>query len=134
MAAHIRQANFVDQARRSPSYEVRLAKYAARGFEVRVPGLRRGDVDPQIFERSISTCSLSRRHVYPDVREDRVQGLARLLVLEKLRDAPSRAGYVAMRAELRGRPGNNTSRYSLDDGGGRYKNDLKAKGICITRW
>ncbi|VDB96052.1 unnamed protein product [Peniophora sp. CBMAI 1063] len=111
LAAHIRQANLADPARRSPSYEVRLAKYAARGFEIHVPGLRRGDIDPQIFERSIS----------------RVQGLALLLVLEKLRDAPSRAGYVGMRAELRGRPGNNTSRYSMDDGG-HYKNDYKSKG------
>ncbi|KZV73630.1 ankyrin [Peniophora sp. CONT] len=112
LAAHIRQANLADPARRSPSYEVRLAKYAARGFEIHVPGLRRGDVDPQIFERSIG----------------RVQGLARLLVLEKLRDAPSRAGYVSMRAELRGRPGNTASRFSLDNGGSHYKSDLKAKG------
>ena len=48
IVAMMRQANTVDITRRSPSYEVRLAKYAARGFEVYVPELRRGDVDPTV--------------------------------------------------------------------------------------
>jgi hypothetical protein len=34
--------------RRSPSYEVRLAKYASRNFEVYVPDLRRSDIDPTV--------------------------------------------------------------------------------------
>ena len=44
----MRQCNTVDMSRRSPSYEVRLAKYAARGFEVYVDDLRRGDIDPTV--------------------------------------------------------------------------------------
>ena len=48
----MRQCNTVDVARRSPSYEVRLAKYAARDFEVRVPALRRADVDPTVRARA----------------------------------------------------------------------------------
>ena len=35
------QANSVDVSRRSPSYEMRLAKYAERGFEVRARRARR---------------------------------------------------------------------------------------------
>ena len=59
------QSNTVDMTRRSPSYvsqallclprlhqhfsyEVRLAKYSARGFEVHVPTLRRPDIDPTV--------------------------------------------------------------------------------------
>lgn len=47
-AALMRQANTVDMTRRSPSYEIRLSKYAARGFEIFVPDLRRADVDPTV--------------------------------------------------------------------------------------
>lgn len=70
----MRQCNTVDMTRRSPSYEVRLAKYSSRAFEVYVPTLRREDIDPTIFERSIA----------------RIQGLARLLVLEKMKDGQTR--------------------------------------------
>ena len=45
LAAFIRQANTINMTRRSPSYEVRLAKYARRGFEIYFPDLRREDVD-----------------------------------------------------------------------------------------
>ena len=45
VVAMMRQSNTVDMTRRSPSYEVRLAKYAARGFEIHVPSLRREDID-----------------------------------------------------------------------------------------
>jgi hypothetical protein len=34
--------------RRSPSYEVRLAKYSRRGFEVYIPGLKRSEIDPTV--------------------------------------------------------------------------------------
>lgn len=51
--------------RRSPSYEMRLAKYAHRGYSVLVPSLDMSRVDPQIYER----------------RFDQLQGLARLLLL-----------------------------------------------------
>ena len=68
------QYNTIDISRRSPSYEVRLAKYSERGFEVLVPQLDRAKVDPQIFEKSF----------------DKVQGLARLLQIEKLRNPEAR--------------------------------------------
>lgn len=48
IVAMMRQCNTVDVSRRSPSYEVRLAKYAKRGFEVYIPSLRRQDVDPTV--------------------------------------------------------------------------------------
>jgi len=71
------QANTVDMSRRSPSYEMRLSKYAERGFEVLVPTLRRDRVDPFIYEK----------------RFDQVQGLARLLLLERLRTPEARFQY-----------------------------------------
>ncbi|KAF9817272.1 hypothetical protein IEO21_03532 [Rhodonia placenta] len=88
IVAMMRQCNTVDMTRRSPSYEVRLAKYSSRDFEVYVPTLRRDDVDPTIFERAIS----------------RIQGLGRLLVLEKIRNGIARENYVDARRALRGRP------------------------------
>ncbi|KAI1782779.1 ankyrin [Ganoderma leucocontextum] len=88
IVAMMRQANTVDMTRRSPSYEVRLTKYSMRAFEVYVPALKREDVDPTIFERSIQ----------------RVQGLARLLVLERLLDADTRQRYLVDRRKLRTRP------------------------------
>lgn len=36
------------------SYEVRLAKYAERGFEVHVPNLKRADIDPTVIQGSMS--------------------------------------------------------------------------------
>ena len=44
----MRQSNTVDMTRRSPSYEVRLAKYSSRGFEVYIPGLKRDEIDPTV--------------------------------------------------------------------------------------
>jgi hypothetical protein len=44
----MRQSNTVDMTRRSPSYEVRLAKYSSRGFEVYIPGLERSEIDPTV--------------------------------------------------------------------------------------
>ena len=67
----------VDMTRRSPSYEMRLAKYATRGFSVLVPTFDRRRVDPQLFER----------------RFDQLQGLARLLLLEKLETPEARYRY-----------------------------------------
>ncbi len=46
--AMMRQCNTVDVTRRSPSYEVRLTKYAKRGFEVYIHNLRRQDIDPTV--------------------------------------------------------------------------------------
>lgn len=71
------QSNIVDMSRRSPSYEMRLAKYATRGFEILVEGLDRERVDPFIFEK----------------RFDEAKGLSRLLLLEKLRTPEERLRY-----------------------------------------
>ena len=67
--AMMTQSNTVDMSRRSPSYEMRLAKYAQRGFEVLVPGLDRDRVDPFLYEK----------------RFDQTKGLSRLLMMERLR-------------------------------------------------
>ena len=48
IVAMMRQCNTIDVTRRSPSYEVRLAKYSSRDFEVYVPSLRRAEVDPTV--------------------------------------------------------------------------------------
>ncbi|KAI0683269.1 hypothetical protein BC835DRAFT_758930, partial [Cytidiella melzeri] len=109
IVAAMRQCNTVDVTRRSPSYEVRLAKYAARGFEIYVPQLRREDIDPTIFERSIV----------------RIQGLARLVVLEKLATTAARDDYVSSRRKLRGRPLNLDPRMRPARKAKQFKGDLK---------
>jgi len=40
--------------RRSASYEVRLAKYAKRGYEIFFPELRREAIDPMVSSLSLS--------------------------------------------------------------------------------
>ncbi|KAI9220072.1 hypothetical protein BC828DRAFT_137828 [Blastocladiella britannica] len=86
--ALITQANTVDMTRRSPTYESRLAKYAQRGYEVRVPGLTRERIDPQIYERSF----------------DKVRGLGRLLLFEALGDQENRMRFKEIQRERKGRP------------------------------
>ncbi|KIW41717.1 uncharacterized protein PV06_07247 [Exophiala oligosperma] len=88
LAAFMTQINTIDLTRRSPSYENRLSKYSHRGFEVYWPAIDRTRIDPTIFERSFT----------------RVQGLARVLVLEKLPHPNDRDTYLAQRREERGRP------------------------------
>ncbi|KAK0490248.1 ankyrin repeat protein [Armillaria novae-zelandiae] len=107
IVAMMRQCNTVDMTRRSPSYEVRLAKYSSRAFEVYVPTLRREDIDPTIFERSIA----------------RIQGLARLLVLEKIKDGQTRDSFIQARRSLRGRPDTNRGYYRRKH---KYNGDLKS--------
>ncbi|KAF6743504.1 ankyrin repeat protein [Ephemerocybe angulata] len=107
IVAMMRQANTVDMTRRSPSYEVRLTKYANRGFEVYVPDLDRAKIDPTIYERAIN----------------KMEGLARLLVFEKLMDGDARYAFLESRRKLRGRP-NPLSRYRRDNNR-KYKGDLK---------
>lgn len=63
------QCNIIDLTRRSPSYENRLAKYRQRGFEIYRQHLERDRLDPKIYERAFS----------------RTNGLARLMVIEKVR-------------------------------------------------
>ncbi|EPQ59792.1 ankyrin [Gloeophyllum trabeum ATCC 11539] len=109
IVAMMRQCNTIDASRRSPSYEVRLAKYFSRGFEVYVPELRRDEIDPTIYERSI---------VY-------IEGLARLLVLERLADPETREVFLSSRRILRGRQ--MTSR-RMKKKPRKYKGDLKNTG------
>lgn len=85
-----------------------MAKYAARGFEIHVPDLRREDFDPTIFERALY----------------RVEGLARLLVLEKLNNQDARDGFLLQRRSMRGRPAA-SNRYQRRDK--RLRGDLKTK-------
>ncbi|THU93789.1 ankyrin [Dendrothele bispora CBS 962.96] len=106
IVAMMRQCNTVDMTRRSPSYEVRLTKYSSRGFEVYVPSLERDKVDPTIYERSIG----------------RINGLARLLVFEKLKDGDSRSKFLEARRTLRGRPNALSTHYRRKK---KYKGDLK---------
>ncbi|KAK8812344.1 hypothetical protein WA158_007578 [Blastocystis sp. Blastoise] len=70
--ALVRHRNVIDMSRRSPTYEQRLTKYAKRGFDIEVPSLHREWIDPNIFEKPW----------------DQIQGLAKLIILEKL-DSPS---------------------------------------------
>ena len=48
IVAMMRQCNTVDVTRRSPSYEVRLAKYSRRLYEVYIPSLSRDKIDPTV--------------------------------------------------------------------------------------
>lgn len=82
------QINTIDLSHRSPSYESRLSKYAHRGFEIFWPDLDRSRIDPTIFERSFG----------------RTEGLARLLILEKLPKSEDRDAYLDQRRAERGRP------------------------------
>jgi len=88
VAAFVTQCNTIDLTRRSPSYENRLSKYSHRGFEVHWPIMDRTRIDPTIFERSFG----------------RTQGLARLLILEKLPKIVDREAYMDQRRAERGRP------------------------------
>ncbi|KAK7053725.1 ankyrin repeat protein, partial [Favolaschia claudopus] len=114
ITAMLRQCNTVDMTRRSPSYEVRLAKYSGRAFEVQVPTLSRVDVDPTIYERSIV----------------RVTGLARLLVLEKLTSTDDRFAFLESRRNLRGRP-NPLNQYNRRQKR-KFKGDLKGEANSLT--
>ncbi|KIM35117.1 hypothetical protein M413DRAFT_32741 [Hebeloma cylindrosporum] len=71
LVSFMRQSITIDMTRRSPSYEVRLSKYARRGFEVYFPELRRGDIN-------LESAVLDRN------RDTFLSGVARLLILEEL--------------------------------------------------
>ncbi|KAK6349078.1 hypothetical protein TWF730_009837 [Orbilia blumenaviensis] len=113
IASWMLQCNDVDISRRSPSYEFRLSKYRKRGFEVYYPALIREKIDPTIYERSIN----------------RLKGLAKLLVLERLPDVEERDSYLEDRRRERGRPGkrSHVTRKTL-------KGDLKAQGNEVPEW
>jgi hypothetical protein len=119
----MRQSNTVDMTRRSPSYEVRLAKYSSRGFEVYIPGLKRSEIDPTV--RLVHLFKSPVVIILPKIYEravGRVQGLARLLAIEKLTTPELRNRYQQRRSILRGR--NKLMAYTRP--GHRYKGDLKA--------
>jgi hypothetical protein len=103
------QVNHIDLSRRSPSYENRLSKYSHRGFEIFWPALDRSRVDPTIYERSFM----------------RTEGLARLLVLEKLPGSKDRDNYANLRRRERGRPELNLWRKNLHKLKGNIKNDYE---------
>jgi hypothetical protein len=102
----MRQSNTVDMTRRSPSYEVRLAKYCSRGFEVYVPGLKRDEIDPSVcplLSLSPSTPTDLFAQIYERAM-GRVPGLARLLAIEKIATPEAGNQYKLRRSVLRGRP------------------------------
>ncbi|KAK0441772.1 uncharacterized protein EV420DRAFT_1649883 [Desarmillaria tabescens] len=68
IVALMRQANTVDLTWRLPSYELRLVKYASRGFRILIPLLRQENINPEIYHR----------------RPSELQGLAWLLCMEHL--------------------------------------------------
>lgn len=109
------QINTIDLSRRSPSYESRLSKYARRGFEVYWPLLDRSRVDPTIFERSFG----------------RTEGLARLLILEKLPKSADREAYLDQRRAERGRPAINRWRMRTRMIRGNIKNDFEDE---VAEW
>ena len=82
------QLNTVDMTRRSPSYEMRLAKYCGRGFGVAIPSLQLQRIDPLIYEK----------------RFDQVQGLAKLLLLTKLEKQTFRFRYKEQQRMRKLRP------------------------------
>jgi hypothetical protein len=105
IAAFVTQCNTIDLTRRSPSYENRLSKYSHRGFEVHWPLLDRTRIDPTIFERTFG----------------RTQGLARLLILEKLPKTVDRDSYMDQRRAERGRPALNRGYRNMYRMGGNIK-------------
>jgi len=115
VAAYMTQVNTVDLTRRSPSYENRLSKYRHRGFEVQWPNLDRSRIDPTIFERSFS----------------RTEGLARLLILEKLPKSSERDAYIDQRRIERGRPPANRSRMQQRLIRGNIKNKFEDE---VAEW
>ena len=122
----MRQSNTVDMTRRSPSYEVRLAKYASRGFEVYVPGLKRDEIDPAVCPvRPLSTNTPAEliTQIYESAM-GRVPGLARLLAIEKLATPEAGIQYQRRRSVLRGRPVLAHPSYLRRQR--RYRGDLKA--------
>ena len=84
--ALVTRKNTIDFTRRSPSYEMRLAKYGIRGFEVEVNDLQRDLIDPGVFERPWNS----------------LEGLAKLLVLERLRTPEQRSHFFEMQKLSRG--------------------------------
>src|SRR3990167_964216 len=86
--AIVKQQNTIDMTRRSPSYEMRLAKYLERGFSIQIPSLDKSRIDPQIFEK----------------RFDQVKGLAKLLLLTSLPTPEQRFTFKNLQKSKKSRP------------------------------
>ena len=123
IVAMMRQCNTVDMTRRSPSYEVRLTKYSSRAFEVYIPTLRREHVDPTVGNSIVVLSSYLKSYQIYERSIARIEGLARLLALEKLADTDTREAFLQSRKTLRGRPIAYNRYYRRKR---RYKGDLKA--------
>ncbi|KAH3766016.1 ankyrin repeat protein [Pelomyxa schiedti] len=97
--------NLLNSSRRSLTYEIRLFKYAKRGFTVAVPTLEKARVDPSICRKSSQFAN----------------GLQKLLIFEFQTLHPQEREHISYTASLRrmlscGRnPGNNTSEEFLSD-------------------
>ncbi|KAJ5067611.1 hypothetical protein M0811_02799 [Anaeramoeba ignava] len=78
LRATTKRYNMVDLTRRSPSYESRLLKYAHRGFCVAIPGFNQSYVDEAIFQKGFH----------------QVQGLAKLLLLDKFPNSEERKNHL----------------------------------------
>ncbi|KAI0030398.1 hypothetical protein K488DRAFT_87813 [Vararia minispora EC-137] len=68
IVAMMRQANTVDMTRRSPSYEIRLAKYSLRDLEIYIPNLKRKDIDPTACCSALCTYSKGPRKYHSDFK------------------------------------------------------------------
>ena len=126
----MRQSNTVDVTRRSPSYEVRLAKYCSRGFEVYVPGLKRDEVDPSVCVRSLSSDTPA--NLFAQIYERaicRVPGLARLLAIEKIASPEAGNQYQLRRSRLRDRPIVPCPSYARRWRRRGYRGDLKGNQV-----
>ena len=93
-----KKMNTVDMTRRSPSYEMRLAKYCQRGYSILIPSLDERRIDPQIFEK----------------RFDQVQGLAKLILITKLDSVEARYAYKDRQRSRKIRPQSKNKTSFLD--------------------
>ncbi|KAJ3443233.1 ankyrin repeat ph and sec7 domain containing protein secg-related [Anaeramoeba flamelloides] len=108
--AIVKMQNTVDMSRRSPTYEKRLAKYATRGFSILIPFLDRTKIDPQIYEK----------------RSDRLHGLARLLLFEKMKTSSDHTLYREFQRLKKLRPQSNPGNMFW----GRLNPQLNDKPYC----
>ena len=116
--AIVYQANTVDMTRRSPSYELRLSKYASRGFSTLIPSMDESKIDPQIFEK----------------RFDQLQGLAKLIVLTRLGTQQSRIIYKEQQRlrKLRPKAKNAPQYYKLFDDDDDDSNSERLQGASAS--
>ena len=122
----MRQCNTIDITRRSPSYEVRLLKYSQRFYEIYIPTLARDKIDPTVspFISFFLTFAHPVNFKIYERPITKMEGLARLLVLEKLKNSNMRASFLEDRRTLRSRLGAAHRSHGRDNRCG-YSDDLK---------